>query len=162
MKNIFWAGRVFTCLEDLRIQGSRWCDTVCNVRIHSGFDERPIDRFNLERPHLLALPDEPHQAEEILFGKAIRWGIVRVDANDYSVPLIWLEGICGPSWMPPRCASTTRATSWPSMPAASETIRSSLIPNIRSAPGPCASSPNSPNLSFSSLTLNFPGTQLCR
>jgi hypothetical protein len=34
------------------------------------------------------LPAEPYQAEEILFAKASRWGYVRLDGNDYSIPLI--------------------------------------------------------------------------
>lgn len=88
VKNNFWAGRKFTGMEDLQSQGAAWRDTICNVRIHSGLDERPTDRFEVERPHLLALPDEPYQAEEILFAKASRWGYLRLDANDYSVPLV--------------------------------------------------------------------------
>jgi len=89
VKDNFWYGRKFVGMEDLQAQGNRWRDTICNVRIHSGFDERPIDRFALERPHLRALPDEPYQAEEILFAKASRWGYVRLDANDYSIPLLF-------------------------------------------------------------------------
>ncbi len=58
------------------------------MRIHNGLEERPVDSFELERYHLLALPAEPYQAEEILFAKASRWGYVRFDGNDYSIPLI--------------------------------------------------------------------------
>jgi len=89
VKDNFWYGRKFASLEDLQAQGDRWRGTVCNVRIHSGLDERPLDRFELERTQLLTLPDEPYQAEEILFAKASRWGYVRLDANDYSVPLLF-------------------------------------------------------------------------
>lgn len=89
LKNNFWYGRKFIDVEDLRAQGIRWRDAVCNVRIHAGLDERPIDRFELERAHLLPLPEEPYQAEEVLFAKASRWGYVRLDANDYSVPLLF-------------------------------------------------------------------------
>jgi transposase len=89
LKGNFWAGRKFSGMDDLQAQGIRWRDTVCNVRIHTGLDERPIDRFELERAHLLPLPEEPYQAEEILFAKAGRWGYVRLDANDYSVPLLF-------------------------------------------------------------------------
>jgi len=89
LKGNFWAGRKFSGLDDLQAQGNQWRDTICNVRIHAGLDERPIDRFELERTHLLPLPEEPYQAEEILFAKASRWGYVRLDANDYSVPLLF-------------------------------------------------------------------------
>ena len=89
LKNNFWAGRKFASMEDLESQSHGWREGICNVRIHSGFDERPADRFELERGHLMALPEEPYQAEEILFAKASRWGYVRLDANDYSIPLIF-------------------------------------------------------------------------
>jgi len=89
LKNNFWAGRKFSGMDDLQAQGNQWRDTICNVRIHAGLDERPIDRFELERAHLLRLPEEPYQAEEVLFAKASRWGYVRLDANDYSVPLLF-------------------------------------------------------------------------
>jgi transposase len=88
IKNNFWAGRKFASMEDLEQQGNKWRDGKCNVRMHSGLEERPIDRFELERARLLALPAEPYQAEEILFAKASRWGYVRLDGNDYSIPLI--------------------------------------------------------------------------
>jgi len=89
LKGNFWAGREFSGLDDLQAQGNQWRDTICNVRVHAGLDERPIDRFELERVHLLSLPEEPYQVEEILFAKASRWGYVRLDANDYSVPLLF-------------------------------------------------------------------------
>jgi transposase len=88
LKTNFWAGREFVSMEDLQGQGNSWRDMTCNVRIHSGLDERPIDRFAIEQSRLLALPSEPYQAEEILFAKASRWGYVRLDGNDYSIPLI--------------------------------------------------------------------------
>jgi transposase len=88
IKNNFWAGRKFAGMEDLQEQGNTWRDKTCNVRVHDGLDERPIDRFELERTHLLALPEEPYQTEEILFAKASHWGYMRVDGNDYSIPLI--------------------------------------------------------------------------
>jgi transposase len=89
VKDNFCYGRKFADMQDLQAQGNQWRDATCNVRIHSGLGERPIDRFELERGHLMALPEESHQAEEILFAKASRWGYVRLDANDYSVPLLF-------------------------------------------------------------------------
>jgi transposase len=89
VKDNFCYGRKFADMQDLQAQGNQWRDATCNVRIHSGLDERPIDRFEFERGHLTALPEEPYQAEEILFAKASRWGYVRLDANDYSIPLLF-------------------------------------------------------------------------
>jgi len=88
LKNNFWAGRKFTGMEDLQAQGDEWRDETCNARIHNGLDERPVDRFEIERSHLRMLPAEPYQPEEILFAKATRWGYLRLDGNDYSIPLI--------------------------------------------------------------------------
>ena len=33
----------------------RWMDTEANVRIHGTLKERPLDRFEVERPHLMPL-----------------------------------------------------------------------------------------------------------
>jgi transposase len=88
LKDNFWYGRKFAGMEDLQSQGNKWRDTTCNVRIHNGLEERPLDRFELERSYLQALPQQPYQAEEVLFAKASHWGYVRLDGNDYSIPLI--------------------------------------------------------------------------
>jgi transposase len=88
LKTNFCAGREFEGIVNLQDQSDQWRDATANVRKHSGLDERPLDRFELERRHLLPLPDVRYQAEEILFAKVGRWGYIRLDANDYSVPLI--------------------------------------------------------------------------
>lgn len=88
LKGNFWAGRRFRDLDDLQAQANAWRDTVANVRHHRGLDERPVDRFAQERPALLPLPEEPFEPEEIVFVRVSRWGYVRLDTNDYSVPLL--------------------------------------------------------------------------
>ena len=56
-------------MENLRAQGNRWRDTICTMRMRPWFDERPISRSALKRPHVLTLPDEPVQVAEIPFTK---------------------------------------------------------------------------------------------
>lgn len=88
VKGNFAAGRRFEDLEDMTSQGGGWRDRVANVRIHGTLHEQPIKRFEDERAHLLPLPRDPFQVEEILFAKATGWGYLHVDANEYSVPLV--------------------------------------------------------------------------
>jgi transposase len=63
-----------------------WLDTVANVRLHGETHQRPLDRFQEEKPHLLALPSQPFDAALIQTVRASRQFRVSVDANHYSVP----------------------------------------------------------------------------
>jgi len=87
IRDNFFAARRWKDLEDLNAQATTWClgqaaDRPC-----------PEDRsltvrqtFELERPQLMALPDNPYPAderEEVSVGKT---PYVRFDCNDYSVP----------------------------------------------------------------------------
>ena len=51
-RNFFYA-RTFASDDDLNARTLRWLDTVANVRIHGTLGERPADRFQAERPHLI-------------------------------------------------------------------------------------------------------------
>ena len=87
IRDNFFAARVWNDLEDLNAQADAWCwgqaaDRPC-----------PEDRsltvrqtFELERPQLMSLPDNPYPSDEreaISVGKT---PYVRFDCNDYSVP----------------------------------------------------------------------------
>lgn len=82
----FWAGRYFADFDDLDRQRWDWLNGKANVRLHSITRQRPIDRFEEERSHLLALPAEPFDTEWVLHPKVSKDCVVRVDTNDYSVP----------------------------------------------------------------------------
>ena len=60
-KNFFY-GRVFGSDDDLNAQVLLWLDTEANVRIHGTLKERPADRFEAERPHLMPLPPWPYRS----------------------------------------------------------------------------------------------------
>ncbi len=60
-KNFFY-GRVFGSDDDLNAQVLLWLDTAANVRIHGTLKERPADRFEAERPHLMPLAPWPYRS----------------------------------------------------------------------------------------------------
>jgi hypothetical protein len=86
VKQNFWAGRYFADFDDLVHQGQDWLNETANVRVHSITRQRPVDRFEQERPHLLPLPAEPFDTDWVLYPKVSKDCVVRVDTNDYSVP----------------------------------------------------------------------------
>jgi len=88
VKGNFWPGRRFTGLEDLQAQADLWRDTIANVRLHSTVHERPIDRFELERPTLLPLPHEVWIPPDVRFVRVTSQGLIHVDSNQYSVPAL--------------------------------------------------------------------------
>ncbi|MGA6927497.1 MAG: IS21 family transposase, partial [Desulfosarcina sp.] len=63
-----------------------WLDTVANVRIHGETRERPIDRFEKERPNLNPLPRNRFDIATVSQVRASSQFRVAVDANRYSVP----------------------------------------------------------------------------
>jgi transposase len=63
-----------------------WLDTVANVRLHGETHQRPVDRFEEEKPHLLALPSQPFDAALIQTVRASNQFRVSFEANRYSVP----------------------------------------------------------------------------
>jgi transposase len=84
--NNFWAGRYFVDFEDLVSQGRVWLEETANVRVHSTTRQQPVDLFEEERGHLLALPAEPFDTDWVLYPKVRKDCVIRVETNDYSVP----------------------------------------------------------------------------
>jgi hypothetical protein len=88
VKGNFWPGRRFTGLDDLQAQADLWRDTIANVRLHSTVHERPIDRFEQEKPALLPLPYEVWIPPDVRFARVTSQGFIHVDSNEYSVPAL--------------------------------------------------------------------------
>jgi transposase len=83
----FFAARRFTDLDDLNEQATRWCEESAAARPCPQDRSRSVRAvFEEERPHLLALPDEPFPTEERLEVEVAKTPYVRFDLNDYSVP----------------------------------------------------------------------------
>jgi len=93
VKRNFWPTAQFTDLEDLNRQVMAWIDTVADVRIHGTTFERPADRLQAERSHLMPLPGperlRPFQQETVTVG---RDGYVRWNRAWYGVPWPWKAG----------------------------------------------------------------------
>ena len=61
LRNNFFYGRDFGSDDDLNAQALRWLDREANVRIHGTLKQRPVDRFEVERPHLMPLVAWPYR-----------------------------------------------------------------------------------------------------
>jgi transposase len=72
--------------DDYQRLAPRWRDEVANVRLHATTRQRPIDRFEQERPYLRPLPAIPFDTDEILPVVVTPHARVHYDGNRYSVP----------------------------------------------------------------------------
>lgn len=72
--------------EDYRRLAPRWRDEVANQRLHAATQQRPIDRFQQERPHLRPLPAIRFDTDEVVPAIVTPQARVRYDGNRYSVP----------------------------------------------------------------------------
>jgi transposase len=87
LKHNFLPGREFIDVVDLTEQLLEWNTTIADVRIHGTTHERPIDRFQHERAHLIITAGQPSFA---LAGRRSRIVagdyLVSFQTNHYSVP----------------------------------------------------------------------------
>jgi transposase len=72
--------------EDYAPLAVYWRDQVANVRLHETTRERPVDRFQKERPLLRPLPTIPFDTDEIVSALVSPLALIDFDANRYSVP----------------------------------------------------------------------------
>jgi transposase len=79
-------GRTFTSLEHLNQMTAQWLAEIADVRIHRETKRRPIDLYEEERPHLLALPTQPYDTARVLYRTVDPEGHVAWLQNFYSVP----------------------------------------------------------------------------
>ena len=79
-------GRTFTSLEHLNDTAMRWLAETADVRIHRETKRRPLDLFEEEKPHLLALPARPYDTARVLYRTVDADGHVAYLQNFYSVP----------------------------------------------------------------------------
>jgi len=64
----------------------QWLASIANVRIHGETHEKPVVRFETEKPALQPLPAMPYDIGVIYSVRASNQFRVRLDANRYSVP----------------------------------------------------------------------------
>jgi hypothetical protein len=85
VRGSFLAGRT-VAWPLIQADASRWRDEIANTRIHGTTRERPVDRFEREKPLLRPLPAHPYDAAIIRTLTASSQALVRFDGNAYSVP----------------------------------------------------------------------------
>ena len=87
VRGSFFQARRFRDLDDLNDQADEWCSTRAAERPCPEDPQRTVaDVFAEERPHLIALPDNPFPCEERVEVQAGKSPYIRFDANDYSIP----------------------------------------------------------------------------
>ena len=79
-------GRTFTSLEHLNETAARWLAESADVRIHRETKRRPIDLYEEEKPHLLALPARAYDTARVLYRTVNPEGFLAYLQNFYSVP----------------------------------------------------------------------------
>ena len=72
--------------EDYQRLALYWRDEVANVRLHRTTGERPLDRFQKERPQLRALPAIPFDTDEVVSAIVTPHARVHYEGNRYSAP----------------------------------------------------------------------------
>lgn len=75
-----------TCWDDYRHLARYWRDEVANVRIHETTRQRPLDRFDDEKPTLRDLPAFPFSTDEVVTASVNSHARIKFDSNRYSVP----------------------------------------------------------------------------
>jgi transposase len=79
-------GRTFTSLDHLNEMAKRWLAEIADLRVHRETKRRPIDLYEEEKPHLLALPAQPYDTARVLYRTVDAEGHVAWLQNFYSVP----------------------------------------------------------------------------
>jgi transposase len=79
-------GRTFTSLEHLNETAMRWLAETADLRVHRETKRRPIDLFEEEKPHLLALPAQAYDTARVLYRTVDPDGYIAYLQNFYSVP----------------------------------------------------------------------------
>ncbi|MBV9001304.1 MAG: IS21 family transposase [Solirubrobacterales bacterium] len=77
--------------EDYLALAPLWRDQVANVRMHETTRERPIDRFERERPLLRPLPALPFDTDEVVPAVVSPHARIEFDGNRYSTPPQWVR-----------------------------------------------------------------------
>ena len=86
-RDAFFAARHFRDLDDLNAQALVWCGGEAAERLCPPERSRSVrEAFVEEKPHLLALPENPFPCEECIAVSAHKTPYVRFDLNDYSIP----------------------------------------------------------------------------
>jgi len=85
----FLKGRAFASLLDLHYQLARFEEDDLDVYVHATTQERAIDRFQVELPHLTPLPDQRFVGT-LALSRKVSWDcLVSFRGSRYSVPAVY-------------------------------------------------------------------------
>ena len=87
IRDNFFAGRTFKSLDDANQQIEKWLAETANQRLWiEDKSTKIIDVLDLERKHLLLLPENHYLAVERRIVRSAKTPFIRYDLNDYSIP----------------------------------------------------------------------------
>src|ERR1022692_978158 len=86
VKKNFLHGLELTDFSTIHAAAQVWLDTIANVRIHRETQQRPVDLFAQERPHLGPLNPNPYDLAHTSTSIASSQFRITLDTNQYSVP----------------------------------------------------------------------------
>src|SRR5947209_3634753 len=79
-------GRTFRCLEHLNEVTRGWLADVADVRRQRETGKTPLERYEEERPHLIALPVVPYEVAPVVYRTVNAEGFITYRQNGYPVP----------------------------------------------------------------------------
>ena len=82
----FLHGLELTDFSTIHAAAQVWLDTIANVRIHGETQQRPVDLFAQERPHLGTPNPNPYDLAHTSTSIASSQSRITLDTNQYSVP----------------------------------------------------------------------------
>lgn len=79
-------GRTFRALEHLNEVTAGWLTDVADVHVLRERQQSPLQLYQEERPHLLALPAVPYEVAPVFYRTVSAEGFISYRQNSYSVP----------------------------------------------------------------------------
>lgn len=86
LERSFLNGRSFRDFDDLAAQLAHWLDTVVDPRRKTAARATALERFAVEKPHLVPLPRHPYDTARVVYRVCSIDGFVAWDGNQYAVP----------------------------------------------------------------------------
>jgi len=89
VKKNFLRGLELTDFSAIQAAAQVWLDNIANVRVHGETQQRPVDLFAQERPHLRTLNPHPYDLARTSTCVASSQFRITLDTNQYSVPFVY-------------------------------------------------------------------------
>jgi len=83
-------GRTFHTLDHLNEVTLGWLANVADVRVHGETKQTPLERYAVEKAHLIALPAQPYDTALVLYRSVNAEGFIAYRQNFYAVPWCYL------------------------------------------------------------------------